>query len=127
MPKDTFYLPQEAVNYINFPELRAYKKDIETLLEYTLRVNTALADYNEGRYDKIDLNMEELKSHINLCRTICEALGNAPKVCFDVLIELREIQMHLQNLLYLKNKYGNRYIGTPTNAAKMASGERGVI
>ena len=114
MPKDTFYLPSEAVNYVNYPELRTYRKDIETIMEYALRVGMALADYNEGVYDKIDLNAEELKTHINLCRNVCYALGTAPKVCFDVLIELRELQYAFQNLLYLKNQYGDQYIGKPT-------------
>jgi hypothetical protein len=114
MPMDTFYLPKEAVNFINFPELRTYKADIETIMEYALRVQTAVADYNEARYDRIDLNMEELHAHIDLCRTVCEALGSAPNVCFDILLEIRNIQQNLQNLAYLKTKFGSAIIGEPT-------------
>lgn len=114
MPLETFYLPSEAVNYINYPELRTAKPDIEAIMEYAMRVNLAVADYDEARFDRIDVNMEEVQRNIELCRRVCETLGTAPKVCFDILLDIRDIQNTLQNLVYLKRTTGNSIIDTPT-------------
>ncbi len=111
---EDYYLPHELVNYTNYPELLTYRQDIEDLLNYSLTVHNALQDYNEGIYDRIDVNMEEVQNHITLCRTLSDVLGKAPRVCFDVLLEIRVIQEHLHKLVFLKNTYGNQYVGTPS-------------
>jgi hypothetical protein len=110
------YLPSEVVNYTNFPELRTHREDIELIQTYAKRVDLALADYEAGNYDRIDLNADELSTNVDLCRSVCDRLGTAPSVCYDVLLILREIQTTMQNVLHLKVKYGDLYVGKPTTS-----------
>jgi hypothetical protein len=118
----SYYLPNEQPNYINFPEVRQQKANIQAVMDYSLKAQAALADYNEGRYDRIDLNSDEIQSNIDLCRSINEVLGNANNVCYDVLLDIREIHKNLLKLMYLKRQYGNQVIGTPTNANSSGGG-----
>lgn len=124
MSIEQFYFPNKVVNYTNFPELRMYKADIERIIVYAIRAELALADYSKARYDRVDLNMEEIQTHIDLCRQVCEGLGLAGNVCFDVLLEVRTIQEQLQNLSYLKRKFGSGIVGEPT---KTTSEDRSVV
>jgi hypothetical protein len=107
-------LPFEVLNYTNFPELRTQRNNIEALQTYAMRMNEAITDFESGKYDKIALSDSELQTNIDLCRTVCEALGNASNVSFDVLMTLRDIQTTMQNVMYLKTTYGDLYVGTPT-------------
>lgn len=118
------YLPSEVINYTNFPELRKYKKSIEAVQTYAMRVNDAVTGYNSGKYNRIDLNASELLSNIDLCRSICGVLGASTNVCYDVLFVLREIQTTLQNILYLNTAYGDLYVGTPS--ATSSDGRSGI-
>lgn len=117
-----YYLPSEQPNYINFPEVRTQKYNIQTVMSYSLTAQLALADYNSGRFDRIDLNTDEIQSNVDLCRSISDALGNAINVCYDVLLDVRTIQQNLQSLLYLKRALGNAVLGTPTNATTTGGG-----
>lgn len=110
----TYYLPSEELAYRNYPEVQIAQNDINTVTDYVMTVGSALDDYNQGVTDKIDINGDELQSNITLCRSICDTLGNAPRICFDVLLEVRNMQDFLQQLLYIKSTYGNEYIGTPS-------------
>ncbi|MNN36620.1 hypothetical protein D3C81_1505220 [compost metagenome] len=110
----TNYLPQEKLNYRNYPEVRDKQADINTLFAYALRVNEALISYNSGEFDKIDLNTNELETNITLCRSISETLGTAKNVCYDLLLELRVIQKNMQLVRYLGKENGTRYVGKPT-------------
>lgn len=114
MLETSIYLPSEVANLTNYPELRAQRANLTAIMDYALRATSALADYNEARYDKIDLNAGEIRQAIALCRSTSEVLGTAPKVCFDILLEIRTVQEDLQNLLFLRVKYGTKYIGVPT-------------
>jgi hypothetical protein len=118
---DTFYLPKEAPNLVNYPVLRAQQANMNVLMTYALRVSSALTDYNEARYDKIDLNMDELQSNIQLCRDTCYALGTDVSVPFDVLIDLRKFQEQFQNIAYLYRTQGKAVIGTPSNSASTST------
>jgi hypothetical protein len=119
---DTFYLPKEAPSLVNYPVLREQQGNMGALMTYALRVASALTDYNEARYDKIDLNMDELQNTIQLCRDTCYALGTATAVPFDVLVELRKFQEQFQNLLYLYRTQGKVVIGAPTATASTGGG-----
>jgi hypothetical protein len=122
MPLDTFYLPKESPSFVNFPVLRDEQVNIETLVSFALRVNSALVDYIEARYSKIDLNMDEVEQHITLCRGVCERLGMADNVPFDVLLELRVFQKQFQNIRLLYRTQGKNLIGTPDKTASEGSG-----
>lgn len=122
MPLDTFYLPAESISYINFPVLRDQQPNIERIIAYTLRMHTALTDYDESAADRIDINSGELQEYIDLCRATCEALGTAAAVPFDALIELRNIQAEMLNVMYLFRSFGNTMFGTPTAAEAEGSG-----
>jgi hypothetical protein len=115
-------LPNELPNYINFPEVRLQKDNITAVMSYSLTAQAALTDYNNGTYDRIDLNSDEIQSNIDLCRSICDVLGNANNVCFDVLLDVREIEKSLLKVLFLKRKYGNQIVGTPTNSDSSGGG-----
>lgn len=117
-----YYLPNEQVNYINYPELRTYRADIVSIIAYAEVVATAVSDYQKGKKDKIDLNTDEVQQYINLCRSTSEVLGKAPKVCFDVLMELRNVQVQLHGLMHLRRKFGTKYIGEPTVTGKAEVG-----
>jgi len=114
----THYLPDEEINFRNYPELYTVWDDLQKINAYATRVHKALADYTSGQYDKIDLNTEELNSYITLCRNVCSVLGQAPKVCFDILLDLRELQYHMQILLYNRRRFGSKFIGTPSTSGE---------
>lgn len=115
MPLDTFYLPKESISYINYPVLREQQANIEAILMYALRVHSALSDYNENTANRIDLNVDELREYIDLCRKTCAAMGTAERVPFDVLIEIRNIMADLMKLHYKYSVFGSSMFGTPTN------------
>lgn len=122
MALDTFYLPKEAVSFVNYPVLREEQGNIETLMTFALRVHSALTDYNEARYDKIDVNMDEVETNINQCRATTLRIGTSDRIPFDVLFELRKIQHTLQNLRYLYTQQGKNLIGTPTTSTTSGGG-----
>lgn len=112
--ESTNYLPDESFSFLNYPEIEQQLSSIEELLDYALMVNTAINDYNSGTYDKIDVNVTELNQYLQICKDIINILGNAPKVCFEVLLQLREIQKAFQTLLYINRRYHGEYIGIPS-------------
>lgn len=114
MPLDTFYLPKESISYINYPVLREQQPNIEAIMTYALRVHSAVTDYNENVADKIDINTDELREYIDLCRKTCEAMGLAESVPFDVLIEVRNVMAEFLNLSYLASTFGSTIFGKPT-------------
>lgn len=110
-----YYLPKEITNTINFPELRTVAADVSQVVIYSNLAQLALSDYQSGKVNRINLNSDDLQSNVNTCRGICETLGKAPNVCYDILLSVRAIQMNLQNLIFLKRKFGDTYVGVPTN------------
>jgi hypothetical protein len=124
MPLDNFYLPKESVTLVNYPVLREQRDNIEQILIYVLRVESALVDYNEARYDKVDLNTDEINQYVDLCRTVTYALGTAESVPYDILIELRNIQAQLYSLVYINRQEGTTVFGTPTTTT--TTGEVGL-
>lgn len=110
MPLEPFYLPRESLTLVNYPVLREQREQIENMLVYALQVQTAITDYNEAKVDHIDVNMDELDTRVGTCRQVCEALGTADQVPFDILIELRMIQVELQHLVYLYRLEGRQRI-----------------
>ena len=119
MASSTWYLPDEKLSYKNYPELNTVATGINSIIAYAKTVNTAIASYNAGTVDKIDVNMRDVTTYIDLCRSVTGILGNAPNVCFDLLLEIRAVQYELQNLVYNKNRYGSKYIGTPSNKSSL--------
>lgn len=114
----THYLPEEELTTSNYPEVVSLKSDLLKIESYAERVNLALTWYEESEFDKIDLDVVEIEEYAQLCRSVCETLSTASKVCYEVLLDVREIQNILQELLYLRRKYGDEYIGKPTNTTE---------
>ena len=52
----THYLPHEELKITNYPELSKVEAEIEMIQLYAMRVNLSLADYNEGRADRVDVD-----------------------------------------------------------------------
>jgi predicted KAP-like P-loop ATPase len=117
--ENTWYLPEEALYFRNYPEVASVMPQLEDILAYAMRVNNAIIDYNSRVFDKIDVDVVALKRYINLCRATAEVLGRANNVCFDLLVELREIQNVFQTVMYLRNRYGSKYVGKPTNVTEV--------
>lgn len=122
MALDTFYLPKEAVSFVNYPVLRDEQSNIESLMTFALRVNSALTDYNGAVFDKIDINMDEVERNIEQCRATNLNLGTSDRIPFDVLFELRKIQHALQQLRYLFSQFGKNLVGTPTVSSDSGGG-----
>lgn len=112
----TWYLPKERLYYTNYPEVHELLDQINDIEDYAKRVGVALNDYNSGTYNKIDVNIVTLQGYIDKCRSVTGTLGRAANVCFDLLIELRQIQTILQTIMFAYNRYGDQYVGTPTTA-----------
>lgn len=104
---DTYY-------FANYPSLRDEQTNIDTLMTFALRLNTAIVDYNESRFDRIDISMDEVEVNILQCRATCEVLGMADRVPFDVLVELRSILATLYAVRVLNRQSGRNVIGIPT-------------
>ncbi|WP_017814477.1 hypothetical protein [Paenibacillus shenyangensis] len=98
---DTYYLPNTEPSFINYPVLRDEQANIEAIVTYAERAYSALYDYNEAIYDRVDINTDELEQYIDLCRRTCNALGTSDRVPHDVLIELRSILAELYKLRQL--------------------------
>lgn len=110
----THYLPHEELKISNYPELSKVENEISEIQVFAMRTNLALADYNEGRADRVDVDIEELRKHIELCRYVGDILGRSSNVCYDILMDIRAIQQGLHDLLFAYNRFGSEYIGTPT-------------
>lgn len=110
----THYLPHEELKPSNYPELVRLSSDIATLQSYAISVDRALFAYNEGTADRIDVDIVELRKAIEGCRDIGAVLGNAPNVCYDILMEIREMMLVFQDLVFSKERFGSEYVGTPT-------------
>ena len=110
----TLYLPDEVLNFVNYPETKDIAKDVGALIAYASKTTVALQAYTGGTSNRIDLSISELQKYVALCRSVCMIIGSAPNICYDLLVELREIQDVLQTLVHIKNRYGSQYIGNPT-------------
>jgi hypothetical protein len=121
---ETHYLPHEKLKGSNYPEVVKMATELELIQTFAMTVDQAVYMYNEGLQDKIDLDVVELRKNVDRCRTVCSTLGNAPNVCYDVLLEVREMQMNFQELLFASKRFGSEYIGVPSTVPE---GEEGGI
>lgn len=121
----THYLPSEVLKNSNYPELKAVEGKLDGVMLYAMRVDSALHAYSTGTTNRIDVDPTELRKWIEQCREVCEVLGNAPRVCFDVLMELRSMQTSFQELLFMHNRYGNEYVGVPSPTSEENEWEGG--
>lgn len=110
----THYLPHEELKITNYPELSKVEAEIDMIQRHAVRVNQALGDYNEGRTDRVDVDITDIQRHIGLCRYVADVMGRASNVCYDVLMDLRSIQQGLHDILFAYRRFGSEYIGTPT-------------
>jgi len=111
---NTWYLPDEQLTYENYPEVARLLKDINDITTYTKRIISALADYSSGTFDKVDVNTVIAQNYVDKCRDVLASLGTANNVCYDITVELRNIQRLMQYVIYLQKRFGSQYIGTPT-------------
>lgn len=108
------YLPHEELKGSNYPEVVSMSADIDAIQNFAKKVDQAVLAYNENVVDKVDLDVMEVQSFVNQCRKVCDVLGNAPNVCYDILLEIRALQMNFQELVFISNRFGSEYIGKPT-------------
>jgi len=104
-----FYLPQEMPSLYNYPELEIVKEDLLNILSYSIKTDAEIKKYENNEVEQIELGLKELTNYIELCRQVCEVLGKANNVCFDVLLEVRNIQDSLQQTRYLYNNHREKY------------------
>jgi len=113
--ESTLYLQNEELDFRNYPEVRTVLSDVQDLINYATEASIVISAYTSSTADRIDLSIVDLQKYTDLCRSVCSILGSASNVCYDLLVEMRTLQGTLQTLMYVKNRYGNQYIGTPTD------------
>ena len=107
------YLSTELPSVQNYPEVSKLWPGIEVLMAYAEESLTALYAYNEKHADKIDVSVADLQKHIKLARRLCVDLSEAPNIYYDLILEVRNIQMVLQSMYHSYLTFGTQYIGTP--------------
>ncbi len=109
---NVYYLPSEILSVQNYPIASQLWEDVEAITQYAGKALSALYNYNEKRSDKIDVAIAELLKYIALSRQTCQALSEASNVPYDLILELRRIQVLLQKIYHTYISFGSRYIGS---------------
>jgi hypothetical protein len=104
--------PKEEFLYSNFPEVATVSADIGLIYTYAQKVQEAINAYNDRRAEKVYLNIAELRNVLETSHNVCDVLGRAPNVCYDILINIRAIQEGFNDLLYSHTANGNEYVST---------------
>lgn len=127
MMEPSHYLPSEELKGVNYPEVKGVQEDLDRIFDFAMQVDRSVYEYISGDVDRIDLNSVAIAEYVSLCRSVCETLGNADRVCFDILLEVRRLQDSFQELLFLKRRFGDEYVGTPSPAYDADYGEEGGV
>lgn len=96
----THYLPSEELKYSNFPELYELSDKIKEFQKSVEPIVTAISDYDMGTADGIYVNIAEVERVRELSFDLTDTLGAAPKVCYDVLMPIRDAQEALNELIF---------------------------
>lgn len=118
----THYLPHEELKASNYPEIANLMPDIQIIQTYAMTADQAVFAFNEGLVNKIDIDVTDMRKAVDKCRYVCNIIGTAENVCYDLLMELRAMQTNFQELIFMKNRFGSEYIGTPTNTEDLSGG-----
>ena|SRR5690606_40310092 len=104
------YLPSEVLKHSNYPEIEQVKNELKQIENYASEVNTAIAQFNELRAERVYVNVGELTEHIDLCRIILEFLGTTKNPCFDLIMSVRSIQEMFHEVRYADRQYRGQYV-----------------
>jgi hypothetical protein len=100
MMSSTHYLPSEVLQYSNYPEVHDLKDKIALFQSNAVPVMSALSDYDTGIEPYIYVNIAEVIKLRDLAFELSDILGAAPKVCYDVLLPIRDAQEALNELIF---------------------------
>jgi hypothetical protein len=100
MMPSTQYLPSEVIQYSNFPELYQLKDKISDFQKAIVPIMTAISEYDLGQTDCIYVNIAEVQRVRDMSFDITEVLGMAPNVCYDMLLNFRDAQEALNELIF---------------------------
>ena len=103
------YLDSEVLKHSNYPEGNVLAADLARLDEFFRTLNSAIAAYTEGEYEKVYLDDNEVTIHINLCQSVLETLGTAENPCFDILINIRQMLAVMYEIKYMMKRFGSMY------------------
>jgi len=108
--------PKEEFKYANFPEVAVLEDQLITFFTYVEEVNSAVSAFQSREADKVYLNIAELQTALDNSYSITDVLGRADNVCFDLLMNIRDIQENLLEILYSYNSEGDYLVSTPNPA-----------
>jgi hypothetical protein len=100
MMPSTQYLPSEVIQYSNFPELYQLKDKISDFQKAIVPIMNAISEYDLGQTDCIYVNIAEVQRVRDMSFDITEVLGMAPNVCYDMLLNFRDAQEALNELIF---------------------------
>lgn len=109
----THYLPHEEITYANYPELLTVRPQLEDLQQRLEAIITAASEFEDGLADRIYLDISEVQKTLKLAYDISEVLGKAPRPCFDILTEIRDVQESLHEILFSNRYEGNEVVADP--------------
>lgn len=95
-----YYLPSEEFKYTNYPEVFGIMDKINSFTSSLEPIMLAVSDYDQGETDGIYVNIAEVERIREVSFEISEILGLAPKVCYDILLPIREAQEALNELIF---------------------------
>lgn len=92
--------PHEEFQYSNYPEVAELEPKLNDLFTYLEFVTSAVSAFQENEADKIYLNVAEIDRKLDLIYEICDVLGRADNVCFDILMNVRSVQEILHEIKF---------------------------
>lgn len=96
----THYLPSEVLQYSNYPEVYELGSKIDQFQKGLEPIMLAVSAFDMGVENGIYVNIAEVERVRALSFEISEVLGSAPKVCYDILLPVREAQEALNELIF---------------------------
>lgn len=96
----TYYLTNEELKFANYPEVYELSNKLDEFQRLLEPIMFAVYQFDEGMTDGIYVNIAEVERTRDLSYELTDTLGTAPKVCFDILIPLRDAQESLNELIF---------------------------
>lgn len=109
------YLDSEVLKHSNYPEVKFLSADLTRLDTFFQTLNSAIAAYTEGEYEKVYLDENEVNIHVTLCQNVLETLGMAENPCFDILINIRQMLAIMYEIKYMMKRFGTMYFDSLDN------------
>lgn len=114
--------PKEEFKYSNFPEVAVIEDQLNHFFSYVEKVNSAVSAFQTRDADKVYVNIAELETELSKSFDMTDILGRADNVCFDLLLNMRDMQENLLEILYTYRSEGD-YLVSSANPVDTQSSE----